>query len=58
MHDLNNLIPKMLLSTNYTTKNLRYSLRLILLFANADVSMTKMCLDTSTLAKSIMGRRE
>jgi hypothetical protein len=35
-----------------------YSLRLILLFANTDVSITKMCLDTSTLAKSIMGRRE
>jgi hypothetical protein len=30
-----------------------------LLFANTDVSTTKMCLDTSTLAKnSIMGRRE
>jgi hypothetical protein len=34
-----------------------YSLQPILLFANPDVS-TKMCLDTSTLAKSIMGRRE
>jgi hypothetical protein len=35
-----------------------YSLRPILLFANADVSTTKLCLDTSILAKSIMGRRE
>jgi hypothetical protein len=35
-----------------------YSLRPILLFANTDVSTTKMCLDTSILAKSIMGRRE
>jgi hypothetical protein len=35
-----------------------YSLRSILLFANTDVSTTKMCPDTFTLAKSIMGRRE
>jgi hypothetical protein len=35
-----------------------YSLRPILLFTNTDVSATKMCLDTSTLAKSIMDRRE
>jgi hypothetical protein len=35
-----------------------YSLRPILLFANTDVSTTKMCLHTSTLAKSIMGRRK
>jgi hypothetical protein len=35
-----------------------YSLRPILLFTNTDVSITKMCLDTSILAKSIMGRRE
>jgi hypothetical protein len=32
-----------------------YSLRPILLFDNTDVSTTKMCLDTSILAKSIMG---
>jgi hypothetical protein len=38
--------------------NNSYSLRPILLFANTDVSITKICLDTSTLAKSIMGRRE
>jgi hypothetical protein len=38
---------------NFTTL-----LRPILLFANTDVSTTKMCLDTSILAKSIMGRRE
>jgi hypothetical protein len=31
-----------------------YSLRPILLFANMDVSTTKMCLDTSTLMKSII----
>jgi hypothetical protein len=37
---------------------LLYSLRSILLFANTDVSITKMCLDTSLLAKSIMSRRE
>jgi hypothetical protein len=36
----------------------KYSLRSILLFANTDASTTKMCLDTSILAKSIMGRRE
>jgi hypothetical protein len=35
-----------------------YSLRPILLFANTDVSTTNICLDTSTLAKSIMDRRE
>jgi hypothetical protein len=34
-----------------------YSLWPILLFSNMDISTTKMCLDTSTLAKSIMGRR-
>jgi hypothetical protein len=35
-----------------------YSLRSILLFANTDVSTTKIYLDTSILAKSIIGRRE
>jgi hypothetical protein len=40
------------------TKGFYYSLRPILLFANTDVSTTKMCLDTSILEKSIMGRRE
>jgi hypothetical protein len=35
-----------------------YSLRPILLFANIDVSITKMCLDISKLAKSLMGRRK
>jgi hypothetical protein len=35
-----------------------YSLRPIILFANMDVSITRMCLDTSVLTKSIMGRRE
>jgi hypothetical protein len=35
-----------------------YSLWPILLFANTDVSITKMCLDTSILAKSIMGWRK
>jgi hypothetical protein len=35
-----------------------YSLWPILLFANTDVSMTKMPLDTSELTKSIMGQRE
>jgi hypothetical protein len=35
-----------------------YSLRPILLFANMDVSITKIYLDTSILAKSTMGRRE
>jgi hypothetical protein len=35
-----------------------YSLRPILLFANMDVPTTKMCLDTSVLAKSITGRRK
>jgi hypothetical protein len=39
-------------------QELLYSLRLILLFINTDVSIAKMCLDTSILAKSIMGRRE
>jgi hypothetical protein len=36
----------------------KYSIRPILLFANTDVSITKMCLVTSILAKSIMDRRE
>jgi hypothetical protein len=35
-----------------------YSLRPILLFVNTNISTIKMCLDISTLAKSIMGRRE
>jgi hypothetical protein len=35
-----------------------YSLQPILLFANTDISITKMCLDTSILAKNIMGQRE
>jgi hypothetical protein len=35
-----------------------YSLWPILLFANTDVSTTKMCLRTSILAKDIMGQRE
>jgi hypothetical protein len=35
-----------------------YSLRPILLFANTDVSITGIYLDTSILAKSIMDRRE
>jgi hypothetical protein len=30
----------------------------IILFANIDVSITKICLDTSVLAKSNMDRRE
>jgi hypothetical protein len=30
----------------------------MLLFANADVSSTKMCLDISILAKIIVNRRE
>jgi hypothetical protein len=37
---------------------IRYSLRPILLFAYTDASITKICLDTSRLAKSIMGWRE
>jgi hypothetical protein len=36
----------------------KYSLRPILLFVNTDVSTTEIYLDTSTLVKSIMGRRE
>jgi hypothetical protein len=35
-----------------------YSLRPILFFANTNVSITKMCLDTSILAKSIMDQME
>jgi hypothetical protein len=42
-------------STNYTNN---YSLRSILLFTNTNVSNTKMCLDISILAKSIMDRME
>jgi hypothetical protein len=45
-------------SLRYPLQKFLYSLRSILLFANTDVSTTKMCLDTSILAKSIMGRRE
>jgi hypothetical protein len=37
---------------------LRRECRPILLFANTDVSTTKMCLDTSILVKSNMGQRE
>jgi hypothetical protein len=36
----------------------KYSLLPILLFTNMDVSITKMCLDTSILAKSNMSQRE
>jgi hypothetical protein len=43
-------------NTEHTVR--MYSLRPILLFANMDVSIIKMYLDTSTLAKSIMDRRE
>jgi hypothetical protein len=39
-------------------KNMLYSLQPILLFANTDISIPKMCLDKSRLAKSIMSRRE
>jgi hypothetical protein len=42
----------------WKSKMIKYSLRSILLFSNTDISTTKMCLDTSILAKSIMGRRE
>jgi hypothetical protein len=35
-----------------------YSLRPIILFANTDISNTKIYLDTSILAKSNMGWRE
>jgi hypothetical protein len=38
--------------------NFLYFLRLILYFANTDVSTTKICLDTSTLMKSIMCQRK
>jgi hypothetical protein len=41
-----------------TSLKFMYSLRPILLFHNTDVSTTKICLDTSILAKSIMDRRE
>jgi hypothetical protein len=46
--------------SSYLTKLvvIKYSLRLILLFANTDVSTIKICLDTFVLAKSIMDRRE
>jgi len=39
-------------------EKLMYSLRPILHFANTDVSITKMCLDSTILVKSIMSRRE
>jgi hypothetical protein len=45
-------------SSSFNATETCYSLRSILLFVNTDVSTTKMCLDTSILAKSIMGRRE
>jgi hypothetical protein len=35
--------------------NMQYSLRPILLFANTDVSSTKMCLDTFVFAKGQYG---
>jgi hypothetical protein len=46
-----------LLSFGFRIEEFIYSLRPILLFANTDVSITKMCLDTSILAKNNMGRR-
>jgi hypothetical protein len=49
-HLLAEIVWYLVLSLEYT---IRYSLPLILLFANTDI-----CLDTSILAKSIMGRRE
>jgi hypothetical protein len=36
---------------------IQYSLQPILLFTNTDVSITKICLDKSKLAKSIIDRR-
>jgi hypothetical protein len=39
-------------------RSIDYSLRPILLFANTDVSTTKICLDITILAKGIMDRRE
>jgi hypothetical protein len=51
-------VPPKAESSRHTFAYILYSLRAILLFANTDVSTTKICLDTSMLAKSIMGRRE
>jgi hypothetical protein len=45
-------------SPNVLERQKLYSLRSIILFANTDISITKMCLNTTRLAKSIMGRRE
>jgi hypothetical protein len=55
--DINTCIEKMFKLQLRCCQNY-YSLRPILRFANTDVSTTKMCLNTSTLAKSIMDRRE
>jgi hypothetical protein len=41
-----------------TLASFNYFLEPVLFFANTDVSTTKMCLDTSILAKSIMDWRE
>jgi hypothetical protein len=41
-----------------TLVSFNYFLESVLLFANTDVSTTKICLGTSILAKSVMGRRE
>jgi hypothetical protein len=46
------------LATDPCRTRILYSLRSILLFANTDVSTTKIYLDISILVKSIMGRRE
>jgi hypothetical protein len=39
-------------------RKMNYSLQPIILFANIDVSRHILVIDTSVLAKSIMGRRE
>jgi hypothetical protein len=38
--------------------NKKYSLRFILLFTNTDISIIKICLNTTILAKSNINQRE
>jgi hypothetical protein len=51
------IILKIVNDVTYTHTKFYYSLQLILLVANMDVSITKIYLDTSIFVESNMGRR-
>jgi hypothetical protein len=58
MQKITTMLERHSLTTVANRSSCLYSLRSILLFINTNVFITKMCLDTSVLTKSIMGRRE